>query len=253
MTGGDPESGSPGQAAATVEPRASRAARWRRLLRAVRDGDESTVENAILQLSRSRGVFAPLVLMVERDRDALPRPQAAVLELAAHARPDPAGDVDLGRDARLEGTRPARQVVPRADRPDPDPDRARDRCGHRCELLPERRVRLRDHRPHTPAGAPCVRARPQTPRAILVPGLVVGLLARTVGGGGHALGAPLVRDLDGGRRRPDDGLLRRRAREADRCQAGPHAPREAHDQRGRRCDRRDRLALPRTSSGGSRS
>ena len=61
MTDDRPEPASP--AGETVE-RASLGVRARRLLRAVRDGDESTVESAILQLSRSRGVFSPLVLMV---------------------------------------------------------------------------------------------------------------------------------------------------------------------------------------------
>jgi hypothetical protein len=47
-----------------LEPGVTLAARFGRLLRAVRDGDEAMVENAIFQLSRSRRVFAPLAFMV---------------------------------------------------------------------------------------------------------------------------------------------------------------------------------------------
>jgi hypothetical protein len=45
-------------------PEVTLAARLGRYLRAVRDGDEAMVEDAILQLSRSRRLFAPLAFMV---------------------------------------------------------------------------------------------------------------------------------------------------------------------------------------------
>ena len=37
---------------------------WRRLIVAIRDGDEHTVEQAVLQLARTRKIFAPLALIV---------------------------------------------------------------------------------------------------------------------------------------------------------------------------------------------
>jgi hypothetical protein len=37
---------------------------WRRLIAAVRDGDEQAVEQAVLQLARTRKIFAPLALIV---------------------------------------------------------------------------------------------------------------------------------------------------------------------------------------------
>ena len=37
---------------------------WRRLIVAIRDGDEQTVEQAVLQLARTRKIFAPLALIV---------------------------------------------------------------------------------------------------------------------------------------------------------------------------------------------
>ena len=47
-----------------LQPGVTLAARFGRYTRAVRDGDEATVQDAILQLSRSRRLFAPLAFMV---------------------------------------------------------------------------------------------------------------------------------------------------------------------------------------------
>jgi hypothetical protein len=47
-----------------LEPGVTLAARCRRFARAVRDGDEAMVEDAVLRLSRSRRMFAPLAFMV---------------------------------------------------------------------------------------------------------------------------------------------------------------------------------------------
>src|SRR4249919_1636746 len=44
--------------------RAAAVARARRLARAILDSDEATVEEAVLRLSRSRRLFAPLALAV---------------------------------------------------------------------------------------------------------------------------------------------------------------------------------------------
>jgi hypothetical protein len=49
---------------AAPEPEVTLAARFGHYVRAVRDGDEAMVEEAILQLSRSRRLFAPLAFMV---------------------------------------------------------------------------------------------------------------------------------------------------------------------------------------------
>jgi hypothetical protein len=46
------------------EPEVTLAARFGHYVRAVRDGDQAMVEDAILQLSRSRRLFAPLAFMV---------------------------------------------------------------------------------------------------------------------------------------------------------------------------------------------
>jgi hypothetical protein len=49
---------------AAPEPEVTLAARFGHYVRAVRDGDQAMVEDAILQLSRSRRLFAPLAFMV---------------------------------------------------------------------------------------------------------------------------------------------------------------------------------------------
>ena len=46
-----------------TEPGAGFVARTRRLARAVRDGDDATLEAAILQMSRRRRLYAPLAFM----------------------------------------------------------------------------------------------------------------------------------------------------------------------------------------------
>jgi uncharacterized membrane protein len=64
--GNPSEPGGPGSEAgdAVLEAEVTLTARLGRYLRAVRDGDEAMVEDAILQLSRSRRLFAPLAFMV---------------------------------------------------------------------------------------------------------------------------------------------------------------------------------------------
>ena len=56
-------------------------ARGRTLVRAIREGDESDIEAAVLALSRSRRVFAPLVFAVAAFVMLSQRAEAAVLQL----------------------------------------------------------------------------------------------------------------------------------------------------------------------------
>jgi len=64
--GDRPESEGPGSepGSAALEPGVTLSARLGRFVRAVRDGDEAMVEDAVLRLSRSRRLFAPLAFMV---------------------------------------------------------------------------------------------------------------------------------------------------------------------------------------------
>jgi hypothetical protein len=59
-----PRDGEPATPAASQRPRAGLVARIRSLLRAIEQGDEAEIEAAVLRLSRSRKIFAPLGLAV---------------------------------------------------------------------------------------------------------------------------------------------------------------------------------------------
>ena len=151
-------------------------ARVRLLVRAIEENDEAKVEEAVLRLSRSRRVFAPLAfvigafvmlydglrLLVSNWRLTLVQILPAMwiwlamFDLKAHV---------------LHG-----QVVQRAARPGADPYRPGHRHPHGGELLPQRRVRIRNLR----AGS--VEIRPAVARArrhwvpIVVSGATTGVL-----------------------------------------------------------------------------
>ena len=85
----------------------------------------------------------------------------------------------------------------------------------------------------TRPGAPEIRPAVAQARRHVTPILHLGrrrrLAARAVDDGGHALGTPLVHALARHRHRVDDGQLRRRARAAHRRQADPLEARQADD------------------------
>ena len=97
-----------------------------------------------------------------RDRDVVRGCEAPGHQLAADARPVAAGHVDLGGHDRSEGSRSSRQVLPCPSRADPDPDRSGHRGDHRCELLPQRCLRLRDLEAGPSRDQAGVRRGPQT-------------------------------------------------------------------------------------------
>ena len=78
-----------------------------------------------------------------RLRAAVRRASPDRVQLAADARTDPAGHVDLAGHVRPEAARAARPLLSRVARPDPDPDRTRDRGAHRGQLPAQRGVRIR--------------------------------------------------------------------------------------------------------------
>ena len=130
------------------------------LVFAIQNNDESQIEEAILRLSRSRRVFAPLGVRDRRLRAAVRRPAADPLQLAADAGPDHSGDVDLARDVRLQGPPALRQVVPRSERRGAGPDLSVDHRAHGHQLLLQRRLRDGD----LEARSPCRSGRPSPTR-----------------------------------------------------------------------------------------
>ena len=171
-----------------------------------------------------------------RPGHAVRRASPARHELAADAGPGPARHVDLGRDRRPEGARPARQGIrrhPRADRPGAVRRRGAD---HHRRVLPQRGVRLRH-----------LAARLPGPASRLLPGAPahqngdrLGHRRRPGAGRGHdagpAVGAGLVRTPARHRSRRHDGVLRRGARPYRRHeerQAGRDSPVRACRQAGR--------------------
>ena len=188
-----------------------------------------------LRLSHSRRVFAPLVFAVSAFALLFDGLKLLVSNRRLLLVQIPPADLDLGGDGRPEGARAPRQLVHRAPRPRAHPGDRRHRRDHGRLLLPQRRVRLRDHapgRPADPAGGHRGAASPQADRGL-------GRRRRSAAGGvddrRDAMGPAVVHDRDGRRHRADDGLLRRGAVTADRRQADVLAAGEADDVGGQRC------------------
>ena len=89
----------------------------RRLIASIREGDEHTIEDAVLQLSKKKKDLRAAGSRRRRVRHALQRASPAGHELAADAGPGPAGDADLGYDDRLEVACVPGQGVSRFSRP----------------------------------------------------------------------------------------------------------------------------------------
>ena len=192
-------------------------ARVRSLVRAIEESDEGKIEEAVLRLSRSRRVFAPLAfavgafallfdglrLLVSNWRLTLVQilPAlwiwVAMADLKVHVLQDNSFNVLRG--------------------PVLIPIILLIIAITAARLFPQRGVRRRRR-----------------------------TAARASDDSGDPLGKPLVRPLAGDRHRRDDGLLRRRPRAPDRGQAGLLEARQAGDDNGRRRIGRDGLhtALP---------
>ena len=159
-----------------LQPGVTLAARIGRYTRAVRDGDEATVEDAIRQLSRSRRLFAPLAFMVggigtlfdglkllfSNWRLALVQilPAmwiwVAMLDWKVHALHGKSFHV-------LRGPILIPIVLAIA-------------AVTAATLLPECGLRVCGLRPDSSPGATRIRPRAFAPRSVLLPGVVVGLL-----------------------------------------------------------------------------
>ena len=71
------------------------ASRVRSLVQAIKDNDEARIEEAVLRLSRSRRIFAPLAFLVGSFVLLFDGLRLLVTNWEAHARADPSRDVDL--------------------------------------------------------------------------------------------------------------------------------------------------------------
>ena len=212
---------------------AAYAARVRSLVRAIEENDEAKVEEAILRLSRSRRVFAPLAfvisafvmlftglrLLVSNWRLTLVQiiPAMwiwlAMFDLKAHTLHGKSFNVLRG--------------------PILIPIGLVDRHAHGGELLPQRRVRVRDLTTQT--------HQDSAGRGASAPALGADRELRSHHRGAarllhhrrDPLGSALVHALAGDHRRRHDGQLRGRSRAADRREAQAVAARQAVNQRGR--------------------
>ena len=145
-------------------------------MRAIEENDDAKIEEAILRLSRSRRVFAPLAFTIGAFVMLYDGLRLLVSNWRLTLVADPARDVDLAGYVRPQGPHPARPIVPRAARADPDPDRPADRRAHRGELLPQRRVRVRDLEPGRAEIRPAIAQARRHWKAILVSGGITGVL-----------------------------------------------------------------------------
>ncbi len=83
----------------------------RRLVQAIRDGDDKMVEEAILSLSQRSRYLAPLAMVVGAFAMLFQGVELPPYELATHPRPDSARNVDLGGHARSESSRTTRKGI----------------------------------------------------------------------------------------------------------------------------------------------
>ena len=163
-------------AAAKQRPRRARlVGATKALVRAVQEDDEALLDSTPAPQSDA----ADLRTAGLHDRRARPAPrraQAAADQLAADGRADPPRRLDLAGDVRPQAPRSARPLLPRHPKRGPDPDRARDHRHHDRELLPERRVRLRDRRPAPARGPSGISSARTRLRPIAISGAIMGSL-----------------------------------------------------------------------------
>jgi hypothetical protein len=190
-----------------------------RFIQAVRDSDEAVADDAVMRLSRARPWLAPFALAIGAFAmlfdgvkllftswrltliQVLPAMciWAAMLDLKLHLQPVTRLHLVHGRPfSRADGTGSR------------DPGRARRDRGHRSGLLPERRVRVRDHPARPPADPARIHPGSAAPARRAGIGRGHRPASRPVGGGRPPLGGVLVRAFPRHRHRHHDGLLRDR-------------------------------------------